>query len=193
VQPKQRAATLKACPTCLAAISPRSLSPRSEPVGFGMPCCCSWLSSLQCLHSNASVCPLHHHHHVSTACGFIPSSHAYWDSFAHILGFSGKTIFHTIKPVPACVVHMQTLWVDPYNGLKTHQNDIIFDRGMSFEAACRKLEHEKGADDSSGFRRSRRPIFGKTMFLLALQKVGTPGVFSICRPNTGTSFFDMEV
>ncbi len=88
---------------------------------------------------------------------------------------------------------MQTLWVDPYNGLKTHQNDIIFDRGMSFEAACRKLEHEKGADDSSGFRRSRRPIFGKTMFLLALQKVGTPGVFSICRPNTGTSFFDMEV
>ena len=88
---------------------------------------------------------------------------------------------------------MQTLWVDPYNGLKTHQNDIIFDRGMSFEAACRKLEHEKGADDASGFRRSRRPIFGRTMFLLALQKVGTPGVFSICRPNTGTSFFDMEV
>lgn len=31
------------------------------------------------------------------------------------------------------------------------------------------------------------------MFLLALQKVGTPGVFTICRPNTGTSFFDMEV
>ena len=88
---------------------------------------------------------------------------------------------------------LQTLWVDPYNGLKTQRNDIIFDRGMSFEAACRKLEHEKGADDASGFRRSRRPIFGRTMFLLALQKVGTPGVFSICRPNTGTSFFDMEV
>ena len=93
----------------------------------------------------------------------------------------------------SCVLLMQTLWVDPYNGLKTHQNDIIFDRGMSFEAACRKLEHEKGAEDASGFRRSRRPIFGRTMFLLAVQKVGTPGVFSICRPNTGTSFFDMEV
>ena len=91
------------------------------------------------------------------------------------------------------VLRMQTLWVDPYNGLKTHQNDIIFDRGMSFEAACRKLEHEKGAEDASSFRRSRRPIFGRTMFLLAVQKVGTPGVFSICRPNTGTSFFDMEV
>ena len=90
-------------------------------------------------------------------------------------------------------MHVQTLWVDPYNGLKTQRNDIIFDRGMSFEAACRKLEHEKGADDASGFRRSRRPIFGRTMFLLALQKVGTPGVFTICRPNTGTSFFDMEV
>ena len=111
---------------------------------------------------------------------------------ACIFSFSGKTLLH-IKPVTASLDHMQTLWVDPYNSLKTHQNDIIFDRGMSFEAACRKLEHEKGADDSSGFRRSRRPIFGKTMFLLALQKVGTPGVFSICRPNTGTSFFDMEV
>lgn len=89
--------------------------------------------------------------------------------------------------------YMQTLWVDPYNGLKTHRNDIIFDRGMSFEAACRKLEHEKAVNDASGFRRSRRPIFGRTMFLLALQKVGTPSVFSICRPNTGISFFDMEV
>jgi hypothetical protein len=104
-----------------------------------------------------------------------------------------KPCLHSNKPDTDCVAHMQTLWVDPYNSLKTHQNDIIFDRGMSFEAACTKLEHEKGADDSSGFRRSRRPIFGKTMFLLELQKVGTPGVFSICRPNTGTSFFDMEV
>lgn len=88
---------------------------------------------------------------------------------------------------------MQTLWVDPYNGLQTRCNAITFDRGMSFEAACAKLEHEKGPKDASSFRRSRRPIFGRTMFLLALQKLGTPNVFSICRPNTGTSFFDMEV
>ncbi|DBA97285.1 hypothetical protein WJX77_012218 [Trebouxia sp. C0004] len=105
--------------------------------------------------------------------------------FEGVSDLSGSNVTEILKP--------KTLWVDPYNGLKTHQNDIIFDRGMSFAAACQKLEHEKGADDSSGFRRSRRPIFGKTMFLLALQKVGTPGVFSICRPNTGTSFFDMEV
>ena len=96
------------------------------------------------------------------------------------------------SPELGCLA-LQTLWVDPYNGLQTRCNAITFDRGMSFEAACAKLEHEKGAKDASGFRRSRRPIFGRTMFLLALQKLGTPNVFSICRPNTGTSFFDMEV
>ena len=41
--------------------------------------------------------------------------------------------------------------------------------------------------------RSRNPMFGRNMTLLALQKPGAANYFSILRPNTGESFFDMEV
>lgn len=36
-------------------------------------------------------------------------------------------------------------------------------------------------------------MFGRNMTLLALQKPGAPNFFTILRPNTGESFFDMEV
>jgi hypothetical protein len=39
--------------------------------------------------------------------------------------------------------------------------------------------------DRSGFRVSKRPMFGRSMCLLALQKPGARNLFSICRPNTG--------
>lgn len=42
-----------------------------------------------------------------------------------------------------------------------------------------------GPSDRSGFRASRRPMFGRTTYLLALQKPGAHNVFAICRPNTG--------
>ena len=61
------------------------------------------------------------------------------------------------------------------------------------QAACRRLEHEKTEGDGSGFRRSLRPMFGRTMYLLATQKPGAARTFAICRPNTGASYFDMEV
>ncbi len=61
------------------------------------------------------------------------------------------------------------------------------------QVAVQRLEHERRPGDGSGFRRSRRPIFGTTMYLLALQKPGNRYSFSICRPNTGASYFDMEV
>ncbi len=63
----------------------------------------------------------------------------------------------------------------------------------SAQAACRRLEHEGTEGDGSGFRRSLRPMFGRTMFLLATQKPGVARTFAICRPNTGASYFDMEV
>ena len=50
---------------------------------------------------------------------------------------------------------LQVLWVDPYRGLKTLRHDLTLDRGVSFQAASRKLEHEQGADELSGFMRSR--------------------------------------
>jgi hypothetical protein len=36
-------------------------------------------------------------------------------------------------------------------------------------------------------------MFGRTMYLLATQKPGAAHTFAICRPNTGASYFDMEV
>ncbi|KAK9915021.1 hypothetical protein WJX75_003704 [Coccomyxa subellipsoidea] len=89
-------------------------------------------------------------------------------------------------------VEPKTLWVDPYRGLRTLQHDLTLDRGLSFEAACRRLEHERKEGDRSGFMRSRHPMFGRNMTLLALQKPGAANYFSILRPNTGESFFDME-
>lgn len=47
------------------------------------------------------------------------------------------------------------LWVDPYRGLKTLRHDLTLDRGVSFQAACKKLEHERAAGDRSSFMRSR--------------------------------------
>ncbi|KAI7844526.1 hypothetical protein COHA_001884 [Chlorella ohadii] len=88
----------------------------------------------------------------------------------------------------------QELWVDPFTGLPTLRHDLSIDRGMSFEAACARLAHERsGPSDRSGFRASRRPMFGRTAYLLALQKPGAHNVFSICRPNTGPSFFEMDI
>lgn len=36
-------------------------------------------------------------------------------------------------------------------------------------------------------------IMGRTLYLLALQKTADRFAFSVCRPNTGPSFFDFEV
>ncbi|KAL4431062.1 hypothetical protein ABPG75_006318 [Micractinium tetrahymenae] len=88
----------------------------------------------------------------------------------------------------------QELWVDDLTGLPTLRHDLTIDRGMSFEAARARLAHERaGASDRSGFRASRRPMFGRTVYLLAIQKPGAHNLFSICRPNTGPSYFDMDI
>ncbi|KAK9814268.1 hypothetical protein WJX72_003136 [[Myrmecia] bisecta] len=102
-------------------------------------------------------------------------------------GVSDLSGSHTKKPKP------QVLWVDHYTGLETLRNDLVMDRGMSFEAACARLEHEGTGGDASGFRCSKRPMFGRVMYILAIQKAGHPNIFNICRPNTGASYFDMEI
>ena len=40
---------------------------------------------------------------------------------------------------------------------------------LCMQVAVQRLNHDRRQGDSSGFRRSRRPIFGQTMYLLALQ------------------------
>lgn len=39
----------------------------------------------------------------------------------------------------------------------------------------------------------RHPMFGRLMTLLALKKPGPQNYYSLIRPNTGESYFDMEV
>jgi hypothetical protein len=89
----------------------------------------------------------------------------------------------------------QVLWTDPLTGLPTLRHDLAVDRGASFAAARSALDHEARHGDRSGFYRSRRPMpgSGRTGYLLALQKPGGGGVFAVTRPNTGPSFFEMEV
>lgn len=59
--------------------------------------------------------------------------------------------------------------------------------------ACAALARECGAgDEVSGFRRSRRPLYGAHMVLLALRKPGTRNMFAVRRPNTGHTLFDLE-
>ena len=57
---------------------------------------------------------------------------------------------------------LQVLWVDPYRGLKTLRHELTLDRGVSFQVARRKLEHEQGADEVSGFMRSRHAHLSRT-------------------------------
>jgi hypothetical protein len=56
---------------------------------------------------------------------------------------------------------------------------------MPLQDAQRRLSHEAWPGCSSGFFRSRRPMFGRHVVLLALQKPGGRNIFNILRPNTG--------
>lgn len=68
------------------------------------------------------------------------------------------------------------------------------DRGASWDSAWGRLQAEAApGDDSSGFYISQRPFFGHHLCLLALEKPGSGGAaYSVTRPNTGLSYFDME-
>lgn len=88
----------------------------------------------------------------------------------------------------------EVLWTDPLTGLSTMQHTLSVDRGTSYAAAVARLEHDSRHGDRSGFYRSRRPMPGSGLHavLLALQKPGAAGAFTVVRPNTGPSFFEMD-
>ncbi|KAF8066309.1 strawberry notch-like protein [Scenedesmus sp. PABB004] len=75
---------------------------------------------------------------------------------------------------------------------QTIVNTLEIDRGVSFEDASRRLAHEAAPGSGSGFRLARRAMWGSSLVLLALQKPGHKGLFTIVRPNTGESVFDMD-
>jgi len=85
-------------------------------------------------------------------------------------------------------------WTDPHSGLKTIQHDFTLDRGISYPDAELKLGRERAQpDDQSGFYEMRRQMYGIHHVILALQRPGQSGMFTIVRPNTGVSYFDMPV
>jgi hypothetical protein len=90
----------------------------------------------------------------------------------------------------------QELWKDPLTGLSTYHHTVNVDRGISFSVAQAKFDHEaaRHSDQRSGFYRSRKimPGTGKHAVLLAIQKPGAAGYFTLTRPNTGESFFEMD-
>jgi hypothetical protein len=80
---------------------------------------------------------------------------------------------------------LQTLWVDPHSGLKTVRNTLRVDRGVCFEVAQQRLLLEGSPEDGSSFFVSKKPVFGKTLVLLAIARAGFGHMFSVYRPNTG--------
>ena len=50
-----------------------------------------------------------------------------------------------------------------------------------------------GLRPRDGFYRMRREMYGRPQVILALTKPGTRNTFAVTRPNTGASFFEMEL
>ncbi len=66
---------------------------------------------------------------------------------------------------------------------RIHRHVVLnVDRGMTFEKATARLENNPGKE--SGFYRSRREMWGKTLYILATLKEGTSHTFKIARYNT---------
>lgn len=53
-----------------------------------------------------------------------------------------------------------------------------------------KLQHSSAP--RSGFRRSKRPLFGTTQVLLAVQQPGRGATYAVHRPNTGLAAIEMD-
>ena len=58
------------------------------------------------------------------------------------------------------------------------------------QEALAKLQHSNAP--RSGFRRSKRPLFGTTQVLLAIQQPGRGAAYAVHRPNTGLAAIEMD-
>lgn len=93
------------------------------------------------------------------------------------------------------------LWVDPPTALRTLRHDLLVDRGLSYDAALSRLAaatrderalSSQGESSPSSFMVSRRPMYGRPAYILALQRLKQPGTFAVVRPGTGVSAFDSD-
>ena len=75
--------------------------------------------------------------------------------------------------------------------LPTRVTTLSLDRGVSFDTAVALLV-EAGGASPDGFYVSRREMYGRSMYILAVRNPGQKHLFGITRPNTGASFFEMD-
>ena len=56
---------------------------------------------------------------------------------------------------------------------------LVVDRGMTFEKARTRLDNNPG--EGSGFYKSRRDMWGKTLYILATKKEGSNHLLKLAR------------
>ena len=83
------------------------------------------------------------------------------------------------------------VWQDETTSAVTKRYDLLIDRGISFERALSQFDSMHMKTPMCGFWRSKRLVYGSTLFLLASLKTGSKQ-YNICRPNTGESYFAMD-
>ena len=88
---------------------------------------------------------------------------------------------------------------DPFGsaGAELRKTVVAIDRGVGYAEARGALRrHAKlfgGLRPRDGFYRMRREMYGRPQVILALTKPGSRNTFAVTRPNTGASFFEMEL
>ena len=91
------------------------------------------------------------------------------------------------------IAYTKTVLKDPMgSGAELRHSRVLIDRGVSFDKAKEILDAQRRLP-KDGFYRMRREMYGRTQVILALAKPGARNTFSIYRPNTGASFFEMDV
>jgi hypothetical protein len=91
------------------------------------------------------------------------------------------------------IAHTKTVLKDPMgSGAELRHSRVLIDRGVSFTKAQEILRAQRRLS-KDGFYRMRREMYGRTQVILALAKPGARNTFGIYRPNTGASFFEMDV
>jgi hypothetical protein len=90
-----------------------------------------------------------------------------------------------------------------HSTLPTTATPLALDRGVAFDDARALLAASGRADEPGGgggggracpdgFYRSRRELYGRDMYILALRRPGQRHLFGVTRPNTGASFFEFD-
>jgi hypothetical protein len=101
-----------------------------------------------------------------------------------------------VSDLPAADIRLAgapvALWRPPHSTLATTATRLQLDRGVAFDSALEVLKATGQDASGDGFYRSRRELYGQTMYILAIRRPGQRHAFGVTRPNTGASFFDLD-